>query len=141
MKRFALALVLVMIAQPLAESGDATSAEDARLERLFKDYLDTEFKHRPLDATRLGDHRFDDLLDDVSPKARAAKAARARKMRAELPKQIDAGKLSRPAQIDFEIWRHELQKELWLAENTDPFANDPRVYNDYITESVYLLFA
>ena len=85
MKRFVIALVLVMIAQPLAESGDATPAEDARLERLFKDYLDTEFKHRPLDATRLGDHRFDDLLDDVSPKARAANAARARKMLAELP--------------------------------------------------------
>jgi hypothetical protein len=76
MKRFAMALVLVMIAQPLAESGDATPAEDARLERLFKAYLDSEFKHRPLDATRLGDHRFDDLLDDVSPQARAANAAR-----------------------------------------------------------------
>ncbi|HTU19813.1 MAG TPA: DUF885 domain-containing protein, partial [Gemmataceae bacterium] len=29
--------------------------------------------------------------------------------------------------------------ELWLADNTRPFENDPRVYNDYISDSVYLL--
>ncbi len=62
-------------------------------------------------------------------------------MVAELPKLIDYKKLSRTGQIDYEIWQHELNKQLWLAENTDPFATDPRVYNDYITESVYLLFA
>src|SRR5438445_820051 len=73
MKRFTVALVLLFIARPLAESGGVPPTEDARLERAFKDYLDTELKHRPLEATRLGDHRFDDLLDDVSPKARAAK--------------------------------------------------------------------
>src|SRR5207247_5583890 len=42
-------------------------------------------------------------------------------------------------QIDFEIWQHHLKRDLWLAENTKPFEEDPRVYNDYITESVYLL--
>jgi uncharacterized protein (DUF885 family) len=140
MKRFAIALLLLGIARPLAQSGDGTPTEDARLERLFKDYLDVEFKHRPLDATRLGDHRFDDRLDDVSAKARAANTERTRQMLADLPKRIDYKKLSRSGQIDFEIWRHELKKELWLAENTDRFATDPRVYNDYITDSVYLLF-
>jgi uncharacterized protein (DUF885 family) len=141
MKHFAIALLLLLIARPLAESGDGPPTEDARLERLFKEYLDVEFKHRPLDATRLGDHRFDDLLDDVSPKTRAANTERTRRMLADLPKRIDYKKLSRSGQIDYEIWRHELKKELWLAENTDRFATDPRVYNEYITDSVYLLFA
>jgi uncharacterized protein (DUF885 family) len=141
MKRFLLPLPLLLFAQPLAESGGGPSSEDARLERLFKQYLDDDFKHRPLEATRLGDHRFDDLLDDVSPKARAANRERARRMLDDLPKLIDYKKLSRGGQVDFEIWRHELKKQLWLADNTDPFATDPRVYNDYITESVYLLFA
>ena len=49
----------------------------------------------PAEATRLGDHRFDDLLDDLSPKARAAWAERYRATLAELPKKIDYKKLSR----------------------------------------------
>ena len=28
---------------------------------------------------------------------------------------------------------------IWLAENTRPFETDPRVYNDFVTDSVYLL--
>ena len=40
-------------------------------------------------------------------------------------------KLSRSAQIDFEIWQHELKKQ-HLARGATPsrFANDPRVYNE-----------
>src|SRR5262249_2383872 len=32
-----------------------------------------------------------------------------------------------------------LKRELWLAENTKPFETDPRTYNKYISDSVYLL--
>ena len=139
MKRLFAATLLILIAQPLAESGDPKATEDARLERLFKERLDIELKHKPYEASKLGDHRFDDLLEDLSPKARAANTARARKTLDELPKLIDYKKLSRSGQIDFEIWQHELKKELWLADNTDRFSSDPRVYNDYIVDSVYVL--
>src|SRR5262249_27873965 len=91
------------------------------------------------EATRLGDHRFDHLLDDVSAKARSAWKERTAKTLTDLPREINKKKLSRAAQIDFEILQHHLTRELWLAENTNPFENDPRIYNDYITESVYLL--
>ena len=117
----------------------ANSAEDARLNTFFKAYLDEEFKHKPFDATRLGDHRFDHLLDDLTPKARAANIERTRKALEDLPKQVDYKKLSRSAQIDYEILKHSWTYSLWLAENARPFEEDPRVYNEYITESVYLL--
>jgi uncharacterized protein (DUF885 family) len=139
MKRF-LAIVLVFLMnERLAESGMQTATEDDRLATFFKDSLEEEMKHRPLDASRLGDHRYDHLLDDVSAAARAAGKERIRKTLAELPRRIDYKKLSRPGQIDFEIWQQSLQRELWLANNTRPFESDPRVYNDYITESVYIL--
>jgi uncharacterized protein (DUF885 family) len=139
MKR-TLALAVVFCAcRPLANSAVNPSSEDERLEGFFKERLEEEMKHRPLDATRLGDHRYDHLLDDVSATARAAGTERIRKTLQELPKRIDFEKLSRAGQIDFEIWQQNLQRDLWLAENTGPFEEDPRVYNDYITESVYLL--
>src|SRR5437879_5524978 len=68
--------------------------EDARLTTFFKKYLEEEFRHRPMEATRLGDHRFDDHLDDLSPKARAVTTERTRKALAALPRQIDVKKLS-----------------------------------------------
>jgi uncharacterized protein (DUF885 family) len=56
-----------------------------------------------------------------------------------LPKRVNYRALSRPSQIDFEILENHLKMALWLADNTRPFEEDPRVYNDYITESVYSL--
>src|SRR5581483_811226 len=40
---------------------------------------------------------------------------------------------------DYEIFRQDLTRSLWLAENTRPFEEDPRTYNAYLSESVYLL--
>lgn len=140
MKRGILLGIAMTMAQPLAHS-EAHNAgqEDQKLTAYFKEFLDEEFRHRPMEATRAGDHRFDHLLDDVAAKARAANKARLQKTLAELPKRIVYPKLTRAGQIDFEIWRHHLQRELWLSENTKPFEDDPRVYNEYISDSVYLL--
>lgn len=117
------------------------SDEDAKLLAFFKTYLEEEFQHSPLDATRLGDHRFDDKLDDLASEARAANLERYKRVLKELPERVDYQKLTRNGQIDFEILQHDLKRSIWLMENTKPFEDDPRVYNHYISESVYLLLA
>jgi uncharacterized protein (DUF885 family) len=120
-------------------SSAQAESEEERLTAFFKAYLEEAFRRRPLEATRLGDHRFDHLLDDISAKARASWADHYRQTLDELPKKIAYAKLSRPAQIDYEIFKHYLTTSLWLAENTQPFETDPRIYNDYLGDSVYLL--
>jgi uncharacterized protein (DUF885 family) len=124
----------------ITATANAQNAEDTKLADAFKRFLDEEFKHHPVDATRAGDHRFDDRLDDLSPKAREATRVRLKTAYDELPTKIDVQRLSRDGQIDLEIWRQYLQRELWLIANTNPYENDPRVYNDYITDAVYTLF-
>ena len=64
-------------------------AEDARLVAFFQAYLDRSFRDEPLSATRLGDHRFDDRLDDLSAEARAGYLERDRRTLAELPMRVD----------------------------------------------------
>lgn len=113
--------------------------QDKRLEGFFKTYLDRWFDLRPLEATRLGDHRFDGRLDDLTPRARANWAALTRKTLAELPRTVDYRKLSRPGKVDFEIFEHALKTDQWLTENLHPFEEDTRIYNGYISESIYLL--
>jgi uncharacterized protein (DUF885 family) len=130
-------LLLTMTLLPAATA--AADTEDARLTAFFRSYLDRTFEAHPLAATRVGDHRFDHLLDDVSPKARAADKERAKKALADLPKQIDRAKLSRDGQIDYEILEHDLTYALWQADNERRFEQDPRVYNDFVSESVFLL--
>jgi uncharacterized protein (DUF885 family) len=128
--------------------GHASNTEDAKLAAFFQKYLEEEFRQRPLEATRLGDHRFDHLLDDVSPKARAAWIEHYRSTLRQLPEQIDYQKLSRSGQIDFEILKHHLTRYLWMAENlgafelgdsTGSFEQDPRMYGNYISDSTFLL--
>lgn len=131
--------VLWNVSATFALNPPTSSGEDGKLAAFFKTYLDQAFQDEPLMATRQGDHRFDDALDDLSPEARAAHVERDRKALAELPRQVTFAKLSRNAQIDFEILQHHLNREIWLAENFRPFEDDPRVYGGYLTESVYLL--
>ncbi|HEY3914444.1 MAG TPA: DUF885 domain-containing protein [Verrucomicrobiae bacterium] len=114
-------------------------SEDTKLNAFFNNYLEEHFRQQPLEATGLGDHRFDASLDDISPQARAGWEALARRTLKELPKQVDYKKLTRDGQIDFEIFQHELQTDIWLSENTHPFEEDPRVYGSYINDGVYLL--
>ncbi|MBM3883896.1 MAG: DUF885 domain-containing protein [Verrucomicrobia bacterium] len=114
---------------------------DAVLNQFFQQYLETHFRQRPLSATHLGDHRFDAQLDDLSIGARRAWVEHARQTLKELPRRVDYRALSRAGQIDFEIFRHELVTDLWLAANTRPFEQDPRVYNQRISDSVFLVLA
>jgi uncharacterized protein (DUF885 family) len=135
-----LVFILLLAALLAASPGSrAEESEDDRFAAFFKAYLERQFKDQPLTASRLGDHRFDDRLDDVSPKDRAGWLKRDRDTLSDLAHKIDVKKLSAEARIDYQIFQHHLTRELWLAENTKPFEEDPLVYNDYLTDSVYLL--
>jgi uncharacterized protein (DUF885 family) len=134
--RCVLLLACVLVLPAFAYGAES---EDGKLEALFRAYLDRRFQQQPLDASRLGDHRFDHLLDDVSPAARAQWAERDRQTLADLPRKVDYRKLSRDGQIDFEIFSHDLEYSLWQYANDRRFESDPRIYNEYITDSIYLL--
>jgi uncharacterized protein (DUF885 family) len=115
----------------------AQSPERA-LAAYFQEYLDAWFSQQPLAATRLGDHRFGDKLDDISPEARAKWLERDKHFLADLSSRVEYNKLARAGQIDFEIFKRHLEREIWLAEHFDEFRDDPRVYVSYATECVYL---
>ena len=88
----------------------------------------------------LGDHRFDHLLDDISIEARQKWLEHSRAQLEKLNKLFaNNSELTAAGQIDFLIFRDELARSIWLAENTKPFEEDPRTYGGYINDSVYSL--
>jgi uncharacterized protein (DUF885 family) len=117
----------------------AATAEDAKLAKLFREYLDQEFERHPLFATQQGNHDQDDRLDDLSPEARNKDDEKTRQWLLTISKTIDPKALSRDGHIDYEIWDHSLRYALWSVENDNRFEYDPRVFGEYISDSVFLL--
>ena len=114
-------------------------AADSPLETFFRHYLDERFALHPIEATQLGDHRFDDKLDDLSPAALDKSLAHLIQSRTKLRREINRTKLSADERINFDILDHELESSIWLREHTQPFATNPRAYSEYISDSVFLI--
>lgn len=131
----ALAACLLATTTALADDGP----EDARLGAAFDAYLKELFRREPATATALGDHSQDDRLDDVSPEARRSNLEFQKATLDRLDREIDAAKLTPAGRVDLDIFRRGLESSIWLRETFDPFRDDPRVYGDYVTGSVYLL--
>ncbi len=131
---------LSILACPLWVRADQSNVPDERLVETFQKWLDEECERHPVFATQQGKREFDGMLDDVSPEARAADLVHDQKTLEELNSTFVAPSLSRPFQIDLEIWKHFLKYRIWQATNTDDFANDPRIYLLYCSDSVFSLF-
>lgn len=112
--------------------------EEIKLETWFKTYIEQVMVDEPMAATRLGDHRFDDRLEDLSPDARLMRLNRDKKALADLPQAVIYKSLKRASQVDYEILSRYLESRIWLSENFKTFEEDPRVWGEYLTESVYL---
>ncbi|MBI1322008.1 DUF885 family protein [bacterium] len=113
--------------------------EARKLTDWFKAYIEKVMSDEPMTATRLGDHRYDDRLEELSPDARKARLDRDKSALADLKKSIDPKKLELADRVDFEILARHLESRIWLTENFRTYEEDPRVWGDYLTESVYLL--
>jgi uncharacterized protein (DUF885 family) len=125
----------MLLPAPAAEP----NLEDTRLAEFFRAHLETGFRLRPTSATRLGDHRFDDQLDDVSAAAREKWLAQTKSSLAELPRRVDYQKLSPMGRIEFDIFAHSLRRSQWLTENFEPYVTDPRSYGTLISGPVFAL--
>ena len=135
-----LAMLLFLACQgsTIAQTKENQTA-DKRLEEFFKAHLEETFALRPFDATLFGDHRFDHLLDDISPQARQRWLVQMRERLALLTKEFEQADLSADGKVDYAILRDDLARSIWLTENTKPFEEDPRTYGSYINDSVYSL--
>jgi uncharacterized protein (DUF885 family) len=124
--------------QPAAPSGP--SAEDVAFETLSRRWFDDMLALSPVTATGLGDHRFDDKLDDVSATGRDRRLALGREL-LEAVRAIDATKLSRAHQVDARLLAGQLDYDIWRATELQDWRWDPLIYTNLAGSSVYSLLA
>jgi len=113
---------------------------DSQFEQLGRRYVDEVTALSPVSATGLGDHRFDDQLDEVTPAARDRKAAFYRAYLDRLAR-IPRDQLSRANQIDAAMLRHRLRAQLWHLEHLQEWAWNPMAYTGLAGNAVYSLVA
>jgi uncharacterized protein (DUF885 family) len=140
------ALLLIACAQspppapPPAPAPAPPPTPDQQFESLGKQYLRESPELSPIDATALGDHRFDDRLDDVSAAGWQAKLALDERLLAAL-ESIDRSQLSRPNQVDALLLRHELEYDRWKIQTLEDWRRNPLIYTRLAGDSVYNLLA
>ncbi len=135
---------------PAAVSGEGTamtdaavvpaSAADARFADVSKRWLDGWLALNPVNATQVGDHRFDDQLDQLDAAGRQRVVDFSKAMLGELD-AIDVDALSRENQVDAAILRNQLQGDVWNIETYQGWAWDPQVYTGLAGGAIYNLMA
>jgi uncharacterized protein (DUF885 family) len=120
-------------------AGGRAQEADQRLAVAFKGWLDEYIAMQPFLGTRWGDHRFANKLEDLSPAGREKVVSHTRKTLDSLNKEFDPKQLSPDCRVDLATWKTGLERSLWIEENLAPLDTDPRSYNEYTTDSTYLL--
>jgi uncharacterized protein (DUF885 family) len=118
----------------------APSAADMTFDQISKRYLGQMLPLTPVQATALGEHRYDEKLDDVSAGGRAQRTGLARQLLAQL-ETVDAAQLNRAHQVDYRRLLGELDYEIWNAEQLQEWSWNPLLYTELAGNSVYLLMA
>lgn len=134
----------LVLAKQLRDASSDLRAKDAATEKSFQRlavrFVDAYPALSPVGATSLGDHRFDNKLDEISPEARDRQRAFYKAMSAELDK-IDRDQLSRASRVDYQLLRHDLLRQLWRLDRMQEWAWNPVAYTRLAGGSIYNLVA
>jgi uncharacterized protein (DUF885 family) len=118
----------------------AESAADVAFETLAHTAIEEYLAVYPENATKLGDHRYDDRFTDYSAATRSNYEAALRRDLAALAK-LDAAKLTGPNRIDAQILKLNLEANLFDLTEERGFEWNPLYYNPSLGDGVYVFIA
>ena len=113
---------------------------DQQFEALVQRYLKEAPEQSPVSATALGDHRFDDRLDDVSVAGWQARLKFTELYLAEF-EPLDRTRLSRANQVDALLLLHDLQYDRWKFQTLQDWRWNPLLYTRIAGDGLYNLLA
>ncbi len=116
------------------------TAGDKTFAVLAARYIDESPAFSPIGATTLGDHRYDQELDDISPAGRERERTFLKQLQAELAK-LDRTTLSRDQQVDLRLLNHQLKSDLWRLDTLQEWAWNPIAHTQLPGSAIYGLMA
>jgi uncharacterized protein (DUF885 family) len=115
-------------ARPVRPAAASAASEDARFTTFGNRVVDQILRLDPVTATAIGDHRYDNLITDVSARGRAEQRAFLSDARAEL-RRFDRSRLGRDHQVDAILLENTLDYYLFSLDKLQDWAWDPLGYN------------
>ncbi len=137
---FNLVLAGCTVIQPPPDFSNPPSAADVAFDAIAKRYLAEMLPLTPVQATALGEHRYDASLDDVSADGQARRTGLARQLLAQL-NTLRVEELNRPHQVDLRLLKNELEYQIWRTQQLQEWRWNPLLYTDLAGNSLYLLLA
>ncbi|HEY6481903.1 MAG TPA: DUF885 domain-containing protein [Steroidobacteraceae bacterium] len=116
------------------------NAADAAFDVLASRYLREMLALTPVDATALGEHRYDAMLDDVSAAGFQRRVALARQLLGQV-QSLEPGQLSRDREVDARLLQNELEYQIWRVERLHEWQWNPLLYSALAGNGIYLLMA
>jgi len=113
---------------------------DQQFDALAQRYLKESPEQSPVSATALGDHRFDDRLDDVSAAGWEARLTFTELYLKSLG-DIDRAKLSRANQVDALLLQHDLESDRFRYQTLQDYRWNPLIYTRIAGSSLNDLLA
>jgi len=141
-RRVVLALGSTMLVPLVGAPAFAQTASraDRAFEALGRRWLDRSMRFSPISATTIGDHRYDNRIDDVSANGRNAGLRFTRDTLRQL-ERIDRTRLSRANQVDAAILENTLRAQIWQTETLQTWAWNPLGYQSLAGGALYGLMA
>ena len=118
----------------------AASSADEAFEALAEQFISDLPDFSPVNATLIGDHSADDVLDQVDANARTA-VRKAYAGYLDAIAAIDRDDLSRANQVDAELLQAEVESSLWSLDTLQEWAWNPLMYVNLSGSSIYGLVA
>ncbi|MCC6926325.1 DUF885 domain-containing protein [Novosphingobium sp.] len=122
-----------------AASAKAPTA-DLKFQAIARHFLSEAMRLSPVEATAMGEHKYDALLPDMSAAGRAERRRTWQGLLARLG-AIDPARLSRANQVDLALLRNELRYRIWQDQTLQDWAWNAQIYNDIAAGSLYTLAA
>ncbi|HMF56150.1 MAG TPA: DUF885 domain-containing protein [Pyrinomonadaceae bacterium] len=138
MRSIALTLIFILAFSNFAAFSKPADTMDQRFESLAKQYIEEFLETKPETATQLGDHRYDNRLDDYS----RAGQERERALSQKYLKALDSfpmNRLSPVNSVDYRILRNRLEFNLFQIDELREYEWNPLVYN--VGNAIYTLIA
>ena len=113
---------------------------DRQFQSIASRFIAAAMKASPVEATALGEHKYDSLLPDITANGRAERRQTWQGFLAELAR-IKPAQLNRDNQVDLALLRNELQYRVWADQSEQGWAWNAQIYNDVAAGSLYTLAA
>jgi len=118
----------------------STGTEEETFKKLSRDFFEYDFKNNPVSATWVGDHRYDDLLNDMSAKTREAILETQRGYLERL-RRIDTSKLSAASRVDARCLEENIELIILYSDELRSLETNPTLYSELLASSVSMILS